>query len=222
MVSPTLPLPQPNVPLFSNEGKPTQAGYEFLDRLQSVVKQINAAVAALSFAPTGAQYVVGAADATLTAERVATSTTSVIADMGTAAQALFKRAALSGDVTAAQDSNSVTVDKVSAAFSFAGIVTPAQITADQNDYNPTGLATANVLRISSDAARSITGIAAQGTGRFLFLFNVGAFAITLTAEDAASAAANRFSVPAAPIISANGSRAIWYDITSSRWRAFTS
>jgi hypothetical protein len=129
---------------------------------------------------------------------------------------------LSGDVTAAQDSNSVTVDKASAAFSFTGIVTPAQITADQNDYNPTGLATANVLRISSDAARSITGIAAQGTGRFLFLFNVGAFAITLTDEDAASAAANRFAVPSAPIISADGSRAIWYDITSSRWRAFTS
>jgi hypothetical protein len=74
MVSPTLPLPQPNVPLFSNEGKPTQAGYEFLDRLQSVVKQINAAVLALPTpAPVGAQYVTLANDGTLSAERVLTA-----------------------------------------------------------------------------------------------------------------------------------------------------
>jgi hypothetical protein len=74
MVSPTLPLPQPNVPLFGNEGKPTQAGYEFLDRLQSVVKQINAAVLALPTpAPVGAQYVTLANDGTLSAERVLTA-----------------------------------------------------------------------------------------------------------------------------------------------------
>jgi hypothetical protein len=77
MVSPTLPLPQPNVPLFGTEGKPTQAGYEFLDRLQAVVKQINATVAALSFAPTGAQYVTLANDATLNAERVLTAGTGI-------------------------------------------------------------------------------------------------------------------------------------------------
>src|SRR5258707_4576075 len=42
MVASTLPLPPPQVPLMDNGGKPTQQGFEFLDRLQSLVKQINA------------------------------------------------------------------------------------------------------------------------------------------------------------------------------------
>ena len=38
----TLPLPPPQVPLMDNGGKPTQQGFEFLDRLQSLVKQLKA------------------------------------------------------------------------------------------------------------------------------------------------------------------------------------
>lgn len=41
MVSP-LPLAPPQVPLMTESGKPTQTGYEFLDRLQSVAKQLQA------------------------------------------------------------------------------------------------------------------------------------------------------------------------------------
>src|SRR5262245_56175371 len=83
MVAPLLPLPQPQVNLFNADGKPTQAGYEFLDRLQSVVKQINAAVNALSFAPTAAQYVTLATDATLPNERVLTAGTGItVTDAG--------------------------------------------------------------------------------------------------------------------------------------------
>jgi hypothetical protein len=32
----SLPLPPPQVPLFTADGKPTQQGFEFLDRLQSL------------------------------------------------------------------------------------------------------------------------------------------------------------------------------------------
>jgi len=60
-------------------------------------------------APTTAQYIVAASDATLTAERVATSGTSVTVDIGTAGQAIFKRAALTGDVTASADNNVTTI-----------------------------------------------------------------------------------------------------------------
>jgi uncharacterized protein DUF5907 len=62
-----------------------------------------------SAAPTGAQYIVAATDATLTAERVGTNSTSITWDFGTAGQALVKRAALTGDVTAAIDSNATTI-----------------------------------------------------------------------------------------------------------------
>ena len=41
MVAP-LPLAPPQVPLMTDGGKPTQTGYEFLDRLQSVAKQLQA------------------------------------------------------------------------------------------------------------------------------------------------------------------------------------
>jgi len=73
MAPSTLPLPPPQVPLMDSGGKPTQQGFEFLDRLQSLVKQLNATVAALSYAPTNAQYVTMAVDATLSAERTLTA-----------------------------------------------------------------------------------------------------------------------------------------------------
>lgn len=38
----SLPLPPPQVPLFTVDGRPTQQGFEFLDRLQSLVKQLKA------------------------------------------------------------------------------------------------------------------------------------------------------------------------------------
>jgi len=50
-----------------------------------------------------------------------------------------------------------------------GDISPAQITSNQNDYNPTGLATAGVLRLSSDAARNVTGIAAQAAHQGLHI-----------------------------------------------------
>jgi len=62
-----------------------------------------------SGAPTDAEYVVATANGTLTNERVATSSTSITADAGTAGQMIYKRAALIGDVTADADSNSLTI-----------------------------------------------------------------------------------------------------------------
>ena len=62
-----------------------------------------------SGAPTDAEYVVATANGTLTNERVATSSTSITADAGTIGQMLFKRAALTGDVVADADSNSLTI-----------------------------------------------------------------------------------------------------------------
>ena len=94
----------------------------------------------VSGAPDDAQYVVATANGTLTNERVATSSTSITADAGTAGQMIFKRAALIGDVTADADSNSLTIPNNTItnaksaqmiAYTLKGNATGA--TADQQD-----------------------------------------------------------------------------------------
>jgi hypothetical protein len=49
------------------------------------------------------------ANGSLSAERVATDTTSITWDFGTAGQAKLSRAALTGDVTASANSNATTI-----------------------------------------------------------------------------------------------------------------
>lgn len=60
-------------------------------------------------APINADYLVRTANASLTAERVVTDSTSVTANWSTAGQVAFERAALTGDVTASANSNSTTI-----------------------------------------------------------------------------------------------------------------
>jgi hypothetical protein len=101
---------------------------------------------------------------------------------------------------------------------FQGDITPAQITADQNNYNPTGLATAYVLRLSSDATRTITGLAGGADGRELILVNVGSQNIVLADEHASSTAANRFALDTSLTLGADTAARLLYDSTSTRWR----
>lgn len=92
------------------------------------------------------------------------------------------------------------------------VLSPAQIVANTDDYNPATLATHGILRINSDAARNITGIVAGTAGDMLLLINIGAFTITLV-HDATSTAANRFFCPgsASVLLRANGFVWIYYD-----------
>ena len=60
-------------------------------------------------APDSADYLVKTANASLSAERVVTDSTSITANWGTAGQVAFERAALTGDVTASANSNSTTI-----------------------------------------------------------------------------------------------------------------
>jgi hypothetical protein len=101
---------------------------------------------------------------------------------------------------------------------FQGDLTPAQITADQNNYNPTGLAAAYVLRLSSDATRTITGLAGGADGRELILVNVGSQNIVLADEHASSTAANRFALDTSLTLGADTAARLLYDSTSTRWR----
>lgn len=97
-------------------------------------------------------------------------------------------------------------------------ITPATITSNQDNYNPTGLATASRLRLGSDASRNITGIVAQTAGTVLHLQNLGGQNIVLKHE-VTSTAANRIQLPSATdvTIPSLGAYSLIYDGGLSRW-----
>lgn len=99
-----------------------------------------------------------------------------------------------------------------------GIVAPPQLTADEDDYAPSDLATASVLRISADAVRSITGLAGGAEGRVLCVINAGAFAIVLRDDDTASSAANRFGFGGDLTLDPQQGALLMYDGSAARWR----
>jgi hypothetical protein len=106
---------------------------------------------------------------------------------------------------------------------FAAIA-PAQITANTDNYDPAGLATAKALRLSTDASRNLTGLVAQTNAPDgLLICNVGAQDLVLV-HDATSTAANRFYCPGSVnfTLNANDSVGIWYDATVSRWRVLAA
>lgn len=72
-------------------------------------------------------------------------------------------------------------------------VAPAQITSNQNNYNPTDLAIAETLVLDLDADRSVTGLAGGAAGVTKWVYNSSAFRLTLPHESGSSTAANRFS-----------------------------
>jgi hypothetical protein len=99
-----------------------------------------------------------------------------------------------------------------------GIVAPPQITANQNDYNPTGAATAVVLQVSSDASRTVTGLAGGAEGRVVSLINIGSQPIVLADESTSSSAANRFALGAGLTVAAKQAAMLRYDGAAARWR----
>lgn len=129
-----------------------------------------------------------------------------------------------GDVTVSSSGTVMTVDSASSAFAMTADISPAQITSNQNDYSPTGLATASTLRLDADNARTITGLAGGSDGRILILTNIGSFPITLAHASTSSSAGNRFLLPQAldHVLGTNVSLTVQYDATSSRWRVLNS
>lgn len=136
----------------------------------------------------------------------------------------LKKTTLSNLLTLIGTNNTFTGNtNISQALMLGGDISPAQITADQNDYAPTGFATASVLRLATDANRTITGIAGGSDGRIILIYNVGTFPFILTSENASSLALNRISlVRTNLLISPNQCCILQYDSTSSRWRTFQS
>jgi hypothetical protein len=105
--------------------------------------------------------------------------------------------------------------------------TPAQITANQNNYSALTSDSA-WLRWSSDASRNVTGmvmaVAGNLTGDYHRIVNVGAFNIVLKHQDTNSTDTNRFlsSTGADITLAPNEAAECLYDGTTQRWRVWKS
>jgi len=108
----------------------------------------------------------------------------------------------------------------------ATTISPTGLTADQNDYDPTGFGTADEVRLSTDASRTITGFAAPtGTEQTRkTVINVGSNDLVLAHEDVLSLAANRLVTADAANLTLTAGQAanIAYDTTTTRWRVLSS
>lgn len=109
---------------------------------------------------------------------------------------------------------------VQGAIKYSTQSAPAQITADQNDYNPSSVvcASAETLLVNANAARNITGVAGGVAGCTLTIVNNGSFTITLKEQNASSTAANRFNTGGDVAIASSAAVQLRYDGTASRWR----
>jgi hypothetical protein len=107
---------------------------------------------------------------------------------------------------------------ISGAWQLSGIISPAAITGNQNNYNPTGLSANTVLRITATAPFNITGLNALSNGNVIALSNIGTNAITLTNLDASSTPANQFNIGANTALGAGQTALLIYDGTASQWR----
>lgn len=143
----------------------------------------------------------------------------IFVDDGTGKIDVLQMAVTGGAVTAP------TAWSFTNAFGWNAVITPSALSGgNNNNYNPTGLATASVIRLTPNAGASIiTGITAQPAGTVLTLVNAaGLSTITLTSADTNSTAANRFLISASIVLKLNDSVQVWYDGTSSRWRPIES
>lgn len=106
-------------------------------------------------------------------------------------------------------------------IAFTGVVSPPQIMANRNDYAPDGFAAASALRLSSDASRTITGLAGGSEGRTIVVHNVGSNNIVIANQDSSSDAANRFLLGSNVTLGADAALSLRYDATTQRWRALS-
>lgn len=100
----------------------------------------------------------------------------------------------------------------------ASIISPPQLTAQTDSWNPTGLATASTIRITSNDMQIITGIQGGAAGRILTLWNAGSYPIVL-ANETTSPAPYRFSLGSDLTLGPSQAIMLQYDNTSARWRA---
>lgn len=106
------------------------------------------------------------------------------------------------------------------ALYFGGVISPTSLSANTNNWAPTGFDTCSVIRMNATADWNLTGIAGGGGGLLKFLHNISTSTVTLKNESANSSAGNRIKLSADYALAPNQSVLLQYDGTSSRWRIF--
>lgn len=102
------------------------------------------------------------------------------------------------------------------------VISPV-IAADQNDWTPAGLGTAQTVRVTGGATdRNITGLG-QGQTALLYLENIGT-TNNIVLKDSSGSSTNtfRFLLGSDIIIGPNQGVTLLYDTTSLRWRSVNS
>lgn len=103
----------------------------------------------------------------------------------------------------------------------SGIISPTSLAANANNYAPTGIGTASLVRLSASTPVNITGISASQTnGRTITFINNSANAITLVHGSGSSDSENRLNLPSGADITLQQHQAVtlFYDLTSTKWR----
>jgi hypothetical protein len=151
-------------------------------------------------APTSAQYLVLATDATLTNERVFTPGNNIAITDGGAG-------------------GNYTVESGTKSVAYPGDITPSAITLDLDNYNPSGLADAGVLRLDVQSAVSMSGLSGGADGRVIVIYNVGTSTLSILHNNVLSSSANRFFLPEATtmLLPEDRGAQFMYDATQSRW-----
>lgn len=115
------------------------------------------------------------------------------------------------------------VTEIPRGLKYTGVVSPSQITSDQDNYAGVDLTAYTNVRYATDAMRKIRGIAGGYDGALSFWTNVGSNFSTFINEATSSSAANRLSLGAVSVqVGPGQSIAFRYDGTSSRWRQIGS
>lgn len=132
--------------------------------------------------------------------------------------------AVDAGVNVSIDSTSLEGRKIIRALSVA--ITPDQITGNVDNYNPPGLDSASVIRVSADEeGYTITGIDATNAqdGRILILWNIGS-EIRLQDNASSSDPENRFLLANGSdvFLYENASIMLQYDAVSEKWREASS
>lgn len=105
----------------------------------------------------------------------------------------------------------------------SSVITPPQVTSDQNNYAPTGWAGATCVRLSGDSSiRAITSFSASSIsdGHEKTIINIGDFPIYFPGEHPNGTASNRIRSVKDYILFPSESIKIIYDSTLSRWLVF--
>jgi len=98
------------------------------------------------------------------------------------------------------------------------IISPAQLTADQDNFAPTNWAKANLVRLDGDNGfRAITSFSSTFDGDRKTLFNKGAYPIYFPAEHPDGTAANRIEYTKDFILFPSHAVDIAYSSSDSRW-----